>query len=592
MSQNSTSIISHIFKKAMFLIAVAFFSVGVVSATQMGVSGKLEGFDLVMVCDQSSSMREVDSDYRAKNAFAMFLDTLYIDSQNRSAMPDATVGLIAYNDEVTTVARITHMDSEAAVGQMRESIYRLTYSDTKGDSGLGTALLEAVNMLEPFKAEVNRQKIILLFTDGYTGVLSDSTSQEDDKMPFFGGVVQSDLEKAIKRAQQLQCQIIVLGLENETLLSQWDEYRKIANYLQSVALWTYAPNEPDAQLPSVPPPLSAWSSGIFLRDADDPFLGGSDRPPTGGPPTGYFGANYYRAQDLMDVEQFYMNFSSAVISGSSPVMLKQHIPSDGISQYRLLIDAPGNTAAIFYIFAHATTNRLSLTNPDGKTIQLNSIDADGWTPDRTVRLRWWQGYITLTLLDPVPGTWLLQADGDVEVHYTLIGGLNVTLSIEHLPNTNLGRLTAQAMYHNLPMDRSFYSLASCECVVANVQSLPPLSPEINSEVSGLPTTPEFELVELSFNESKQALIGDFPISTSGLYLVNLRLSASGVDYYVTQSIELTYEPIIDGPLSPPPDLPYASVPMTTVLLLLLLSVLFVTAISVAVIWTLLHRKKR
>lgn len=579
----------------------------------------IEQYNLVLLLDTSGSVNEADPERKAMDAACMFLDSLFMagtEGKNRQGVPKTTVGVVAYNDKAETIQVISEVPSESSIVTLKRKIYSLDCPNGSGDAGLGDAVYKAVNMLKDANpssaspmppmpsAEPMQKNMIVLFTDGYTGTLpsgdapASMTAPEQpvqpnpNLLPNFGPPVQERLAEGLNLAFASQTEIFVVGLDVGGIGSQWKQFRNIANYTQrtmsppppgpgpmgatmpepkAVSDAGGMPPMPGPGMPPGPPPgpppgmpeIMAGNSGIFTRDMDDTqdagWMNGMNSAT---------GVNYYRATSIVQVQYFYVQLLASLMQGSGAKSKMPDQPNEW-SNYYVDVDAAGNSALLFFLLSENVIAGMRLVNPDGKEIDLNHPDKNGWNADRTVRLQWWKGYTTLSVMDPEQGTWLIMAKdergiNDFQAQYILVGGLVLELTVsrpENQSSLSSARVLLQAAYRGEPVEEEFYRNAECTCEVFQMPPPPPQfdaagqgapSPMRNNGAQGMasqempaqggmggpPPMMEPLSVALTYNASMQAMEGEFSVETPGDYQVRANMDSSEVSYNVEKSVSL------------------------------------------------------
>ena len=169
---------------------------------EVGNEKEYKPLDIVIVIDESGSMRTSDPDETAKEAVRMLV--------NMMPAEDSRVGVISFNTEPTVRTEGKYGDDAlikirdfAGLESVRDAIDEVEY---KGDTGIGNALNAATELLSK-ESDDTRTKVIMLFTDGV-----------DD----FGNRIEADLElakcqkketEAISWAKDNDCKIYCVGYD-------------------------------------------------------------------------------------------------------------------------------------------------------------------------------------------------------------------------------------------------------------------------------------------------------------------------------------------------------------------------------------------
>ena len=644
------------------------------AGTIIGSKRVITGYDIVLLIDASASMRLVDDRSSAKNAASMFLDSLYIpdadsDAENRTGVPKSSVGIIFYNDVVRRrTQQMVPINSTASIAALQKVIYDTDYSATAGDSALGDALYDAARMLASGGEDNTHEKIILLFTDGYAGSASGNDSgaarSDDPLMPYLGGSVQNSLQSAMEYARDLQCRVFVLGLDyNNNMGSSWEELRKIANYTQLRLDKAGTPPPPVDGAETAPMPTDEWTlvDGVFQRESDGmsgaleseyyrQLIGTTDAGTVNITQEVNAGkCDYFKAHSVVDVQTFYVDLNCNMLTGSEPKSIQGEFPDDWC-RYEAKVETPGNSAIIFYILSNSRIESIQLESqlsgqtgggrteappddassaqpdasgqPPTQSYRLNNVDKYGWTKDGKVRLRWWQGYTTLTVVDPDPGAWIVKVLGiNQQVRYTVVGGMTLDFKAERMGDSAVAHVTAQILYRGAPMDAAFYQSLpadafSCKATfqgdkagMAGIQAMPanpggegaapPPEPGAEGGPSGgnvpdappdgenAPTAPQGGTVDVSavprldiplaYDPQANALTGDLTVTHAGHWRFRCFFNASGVAYDKRDFLDFTDAKIPVNPVPVPNrdnrDFPILPIALTLAVLLLLILIL-------------------
>ena len=520
----------------------------------------IEKYNVVIVLDSSKSMGDADQEEKAMNAACMFLNSLFISAEgsNQPGIPEIEVGIVAYNDDSWVVSGLSKLQSETSLYTIEHDIFSL--SDRKGkDGGLGRAIFDAATMLsgvggfaqgQPFPGAGIERNMIVLFTDGYEGAGANAFSPSVEAnqgtqgleayLPNFGDPVQNDLEKGLNIARQSQTEIFVVGLDGGKLDASWPEFRKIANYTQRMMpppppmMNPAQPGMPSgAGVPGMQGMPPGGGSGIFEREADD--LG-----------TFNMYVNYRRAPSSMHVQSFYVQLLASMMQGTESNPLKPE-RLDRQSHYEIKVDTEGNSTLIFFLMSDNDIEEIIVKDPDERRVNLQA-DEYGWNAKRTARIRWWKGYVTISIMNPKTGRWSLSVQGvegnsHFEVRSVLVGGILLNVSAEQISTSgdlSAGKVRVTAVYHGAPMDKSYYSGVTCLCTMNAMPPMPagdaPLqSPDMGgfAPPPGPPPGGEMKApvtIPLSYNDSEQCLEGVFNADYPGDYMIQFQMSGSESDY--------------------------------------------------------------
>ncbi|MBQ9348048.1 MAG: VWA domain-containing protein, partial [Oscillibacter sp.] len=555
---------------------------GTARAKPFNPGKNITGYDMVMVFDTSASMARSDPNRAAKDAAAMFVDSLYIRSnevRQREGIPESAVGIVKYAEEMKVVRELSQSRTEEAAKAFQKDIYDQVFPDSRdSDAGLGEALLHAVRMLQGM--EDGREKRIVLFTDGYAGGISGiAPSGLDPLMPYFGGKGQDFLEEAMILCRVSGCAVYVIGLDQNGSMTDaaWEQFRKIANYTQVHHIhYDKPPTNDDGTMSDTFLDKWVWIGGFFDREDDEMVDGAmtsanyAEAYSVMQREDSYQYADYFRAKSVSEVQDFYVQLTAVLMTGGDAILIPPDITATG-SEYLKTIESEGNSAAVFYIMSEDVIRSISLEGPS-RYYDLAQTDGDGWVRadddgwvgEKEVRIRWWQGYTTVTVVEPERGDWWLTVRGTNErVKCIIIGGITLELNVVKTEeNGNHGTVMAQFLEKDVAKERTFYEEnQEYQCMVAEhgtqmggqgpgtgIMDNPPAPPE--NEGDGQPPAgapeggpggdmgPMPNGVELTYDEDRQGLTGEFYVSKPGEYDVTLFLTASGVIY--TKQVTLTF----------------------------------------------------
>ena len=169
---------------------------------------EVKNLDLVMVLDQSGSMKTNDPNGMMREAAATLASMMPVNISR--------VGVISFNREQTKVVDLTGFSSPDAVQDIRNSISGIKY---KGDTDIGNAVADAVDM---FNFGDGREHAILVLSDGKNDFGGDRKAEVDSD---------ERLNDALAKARNKGCKIYALGFGPELQDKNGVAYKK----LQSIA---------------------------------------------------------------------------------------------------------------------------------------------------------------------------------------------------------------------------------------------------------------------------------------------------------------------------------------------------------------------
>ncbi len=133
--------------------------VGIMSGTEQQ---EYKPLDIVVAFDISGSMNYSDSDKITPHAVNILTNMMF--------EKDSRIGVVVFNttprfltESYNGSPEMVSLSDTERVGEMLDVLQKVRYED---GTGIGNALLAATEMLEANKLEEDRQKVILLFTDG------------------------------------------------------------------------------------------------------------------------------------------------------------------------------------------------------------------------------------------------------------------------------------------------------------------------------------------------------------------------------------------------------------------------------------------
>lgn len=488
----------------------------------------IKTYHVELLLDTSGTMDQSNPRRQAFYAANMFLDALYISDENGgkiAGLPSLQVGVIPYDDRPGDKHKeIYEIRNEADVGKLKDIIKSLyitegdetesggdvlgqgpdgviyNFPDAAGDGGLVDALYEAKERLKdkwPDERDAFKDMIII-FTDGYANY--HGTNDSGSPYPAFGDGKDQRLQELLDEVKNFDppMEIYVIGLNAGP---SWPQYQKMANYTQRSAH------------SRTPPPFTDKTSGVF-------------QSPEGN-------VNYWLASTVVQVAHAYAVLSAAMIPQTSGLKPPDTPPPDENNEtYSLQIHNKGNSALIFYMLSNAKLEHMELEHQVGGekpvAYDLASCDKDdGWNEHKTVRARWYKGYTTLSVPNPSPGEWTINARGNAETfeaYYVLISDVEPKITVKTKEwNPKQADIELQAYQGQLAFgDRDYYerlAKAEYDCRV-RLRDFPG----------------EGQAVTLTAEDHK--LIGTFTAEEPGVYRVDFSVTFDGIQY---QSCSATVE---------------------------------------------------
>ena len=473
------------------------------TSVQLGTD--IDTLNVVLVIDTSASTSVKDPDRNWLESACMFLDALYAsaskkESDRLAGSKHAFVSAVLYNDFADPYSNtLVNLSTASTVDSLRRFISTAEVPEGSGDDGLTDALDKAVSILLQKSSNgqegLSERSAIMLFTDGYTSYDADRTYSEQNStpgvgfsgttgsgsesaafggnsggdsggapssytyggsaIPNFGDSHQAQMEKALRRAKDNNCEIFVLMLNPEgSTDGGWEQFKRIADYTKRNFMEKLIPAfmliGTDSRFEGMPRSKDdlTWPNDYTMLSPaflSDPMYGGGifDNPTSEGviqiKPSGTDDkVTYLTAESPSELMSFYTTMAANMLSGSSAV---EHTPriekiryEDEATKEALCydIDVPnsGVSALMCYFFSNDGITDIYLTGPDPNnsdgrvdyqrlSFQGNSKmdwkdNKNGWKNDDTMRNGWyphrtttgeWQSNIaSLTIMNPVTGT--------------------------------------------------------------------------------------------------------------------------------------------------------------------------------------------
>ena len=153
--------------RVLCLLVAAVLAAGPAAADIVGIMNGTEQheykpLDIVVAFDISGSMKYSDSDKITPHAVNILTNMMF--------EKESRIGVVVFNTTPRFLTESSDYSPEMIplsdtdrVGEMLEDLQKVRYED---GTGIGNALLAATEMMEANKLDEDRQKVILLFTDG------------------------------------------------------------------------------------------------------------------------------------------------------------------------------------------------------------------------------------------------------------------------------------------------------------------------------------------------------------------------------------------------------------------------------------------
>ncbi len=153
-------------------------------------------FNIMLIIDKSGSMNNSDAGHVAQDAACMFVDSFQVSN--------SSIGLVTFSNESTVISNPIDMSHKTNKKKLKKSIEAIEYDKLgTGGTDLGDAVYTAASVLKD-TADKDKKNLIIMFTDGYTEGLSSEALEVSNKK----------LESGIETAQQLDCEVYIVGLNS------------------------------------------------------------------------------------------------------------------------------------------------------------------------------------------------------------------------------------------------------------------------------------------------------------------------------------------------------------------------------------------
>ena len=144
------------------ILILQLLLVGTVSAADISGNVDYKPLDMVVIVDTSGSMNYSDSTHMTSSAINMLI--------NMMPAEDSRIGIVTFNTKPTALTcdasgnpTLLALKDFENVKNIKQKVSGIVY---KGDTGIGNAVKMATDMLAKESKDSNRQKAIILFTDG------------------------------------------------------------------------------------------------------------------------------------------------------------------------------------------------------------------------------------------------------------------------------------------------------------------------------------------------------------------------------------------------------------------------------------------
>ena len=322
-----------------------------------------EEFSLVLLIDRSGSMKTTDRSQFVKDAAKMLVDLC-------DEGTDSRIAVMSFDTEVYTNGFISILD-----GYNRElvknQIASINYA--AGGTDIGLALLTAVEAICS-ESGPEQNKMIILFTDGYTQDLEGKSVEESE----------AQLQQALELAVENDCRIFTIGTNYNGSMSQngRDALEGIRDY--------------------------QISNGV--TNSEEELLAVIDAKDQDG-----------MQAVIKEFERLYATTGERVIHEGNLV-----IESPNVSEANIIIAAPDGVSEI------------KVTNPSGESVFVDLNGGETILGETRIVYKVGKSYQLLKIIEPIEvGTWVLNvADKQSEpiLNYTwmLTDKTEITLTLEQI----------------------------------------------------------------------------------------------------------------------------------------------------------------
>jgi len=144
------------------ILTLQLMLVGTVLAADISGNVEYKPLDMVVIIDTSGSMNYSDSTHMTSSAINMLI--------NMMPAEDSRIGIVTFNTKPTALTcdasgnpTLLALKDFENVKNIKQKVSAIAY---KGDTGIGNAVKMATDILAKESKDSNRQKAIILFTDG------------------------------------------------------------------------------------------------------------------------------------------------------------------------------------------------------------------------------------------------------------------------------------------------------------------------------------------------------------------------------------------------------------------------------------------
>ena len=237
--------------------------------------------------------------------------------------------------------------------------------------------------------------------------------------------------------------------------------------------------------------------GLMLPDSDDT--------------TAAARVNYLITDSRQEVNEFYTAIFGMMMGSDSTTLPPWY--ENGWTYYDVDLTSPGIFCANIYIISDGAIGGLGLWDPSGNQVDLNGD---------SVRLVRGNGYAMMTIMAPAQGVWTMGAEGEVSYKVNLVPVTGITLRMETQVYGGSADIKVEALYMDETQSAEFYTgLSGAVCTV---------TPEAGGES---------QTVSLTYDEEKNALVGEVTVPAPGRYVAEASVTAAQMARTAVQTMEFT-----------------------------------------------------
>ncbi len=310
--------------------------------------------NVIFMIDKSGSMNVTDKNRFALSAACQFIDQIStVSNELLDLSAVVNVGVMTFSQKTETVVPMVSLNTEANRNYLKSEINKIQFDPVNtGGTDLSTAVNDAMNALKQQSAE-GVKNMVVMFTDGYSeNVLDEKTSA-------------SNLENAFGLAEELGCQLYIVGLNHEGRIKEegQQEIFSLANTVQvGEGLSTKAKND---------------------RTAKGELV------------------NYLITENNNDVREFYCKIYANM--GSNEIIY--------VENHEFIVDSSGILEVDVTVYSDSKIKEVAITDPDGSRIIADSRNCFEMGDDF---------YKVIKILNPKTGKWRVDVFSDDDDYKTYV----------------------------------------------------------------------------------------------------------------------------------------------------------------------------